>query len=82
MNSLLVDNTEKARQNRERVAKGYSNGGYDAECNSMRGVENVPEPSWETFYAMESHFGRPWRYLAPTREITLVIRDYDLEWDE
>ncbi|KKK74446.1 hypothetical protein LCGC14_2883670, partial [marine sediment metagenome] len=21
-------------------------------------------------------------YLAPTREITLVIRDYDLEWDE
>ena len=44
--NLLVDDEDKARLNRERVANGYGNEGYDLECGSMKGAENAPEPSW------------------------------------
>ena len=80
--NLLVDDEEKARLNRERVAMGYGNKGYDLECGSMKGAENAPEPSWDAFYGITGAMTKGWRLLPPTRDIGLVMRDYDLEWDE
>ena len=80
--NLLVDDEEKARQNRERVSMGYGNKGYDSASFSMRGVENLPEPSWDASYSIFGGFSKGWRFLPPIREIDPVMRDYDLEWDE
>ncbi len=80
--NLLVDDEDKARLNRERVANGYGNKGYDSASFSMRGVDNVPEPSWDAFYGITGAMTKGWRFLPPTRDIGLVMRDYDLEWDE
>ena len=80
--NLLVDDEEKARLNRERVSKGYGNAGYDLASFSMKGVENLPEPSWDAFYGITGAMTKGWRLLPPTRDIGLVMRDYDLEWDE
>lgn len=43
---ILVDDPEKARRNRERVALGLGNSGYDSELNSMKNVDNPREPSF------------------------------------
>ena len=80
--NLLVDDEDKARLNRERVAKGYGNKGYDSASFSMKGVDNLPEPSWDAFYAITGAMTKGWRFLPSTRDIGLVMRDYDLEWDE
>ncbi len=80
--NLLVDDEEKARLNRERVAKGYGNKGYDLASFSMKGVDNLPEPSWDAFYGITGGLMRRWRSLLPDRDIILQMRDYDLEWDE
>ncbi len=80
--NLLVDDLEKARLNRERVAMGYGNKGYDSASFSMKGVDNLPEPSWDAFYGITGAMTKGWRLLPPDRDIGLVMRDYDLEWDE
>ena len=45
MTNLLVDDAERARQNRERVAAGYCNKGYDIEAASMRNSPLYREPN-------------------------------------
>ena len=80
--NLLVDDVEKARLNRERVAMGYGNKGYDLASFSMRGTENLPEPSWDAFYGITGAMTKGWRLLPPVRGIDLHVRDYNLEWDE
>ena len=80
--NLLVDDEDKARQNRERVANGYGNEGYDSASFSMKGVENVPEPSWDAFSGITGAMTKGWRLLPPVRGIDLHMRDYNLEWDE
>lgn len=80
--NLLVDDEEKARLNRERVAMGYGNKGYDSASFSMKDTENVPEPSWDAAYSIFGGFSKGWRFLPPEREIILQMRDYNLEWDE
>ena len=49
--NLLVDDLEKARQNRQRVTHGYCNPGYDTELNSMRNVQAI-EPSFKEGFAL------------------------------
>ncbi len=51
-------------------------------ANRMKGVDNLPEPSWDAFYGITGAMTKGWRLLPPTRDIGLVMRDYDLEWDE
>ncbi len=80
--NLLVDDLEKARLNRERVANGYGNEGYDFASFSMKGTDNLPEPSWGAAYSIFGGFSKGWRLLPPDRDIILRMRDYDLEWDE
>ncbi len=80
--NLLVDDENKARLNRERVSSGYGNAGYDSASFSMKGVDNVPEPSWGAFYGITGAMMKGWRCLPPDREIALLMRDYDLAWDE
>ena len=76
--NLLVDDEEKARLNRERVAMGYGNRGYDLASCSMKGVENTPEPSWDALYGVTGGATTKWRRLPLER----AMRDYDLEYDK
>ena len=80
--NLLVDDEARARLNRERVSMGYGNEGYDLASFSMKGVENLPEPSWDAFYGITGAMTKGWRLLPPVRGTDLHVRDYDLEWDE
>ncbi len=50
--NLLVDDEDKARLNRERVAEGYGNEGYDAFDYRKR---NAPRITVSTFGLHERH---------------------------
>ena len=80
--NLLVDDEDKARLNRERISMGYGNEGYDLASFSMKGVDNLPEPSWDAFYGITGAMTKGWRLLPPVRGVDLHVRDYNLEWDE
>ena len=84
--NLLVDDERKARLNRQRVANGYCNEGYDLESNSERGMDILSEPSWNIVSnVMSGAMGPPHEpFLGRDREIwnTGLGIDWDFEEDD